>query len=53
VSPGGTGSVNIVVPNDPSLVALHFYQQYAVVDPGANALGFAFSRGGDGRIGDL
>jgi hypothetical protein len=52
VSAGGTGGVTLGIPNDAALVGLNFYNQYAVVDPSANVLGFAFSRGGNGKIGN-
>ena len=38
--------------NDPNLVGVQFYNQYAVFDAGANNLGLAFSNGGEAKIGE-
>jgi hypothetical protein len=47
----GAGSTNLTVPNDNSLCSGQIYQQWIVVDAGANNLGFAFSNGGAGILG--
>ncbi len=47
----GNGSLNLPMPMDPNLVGISFYHQYAVVDPGANQLGLAFSNGLEMTIG--
>ncbi len=46
----GNGSVSRILPSSPTLAGLHFYDQFAVLDAGANALGLAFSQGGDARV---
>ncbi len=49
----GTGDAAITetVPNNPALVGTHFYTQFVVVEPGANALNMVVSNGGLGSIG--
>jgi hypothetical protein len=47
----GTAALGLAVPMDGALVGGRFYQQFAVLDSSANALGFAFSNGGEGSIG--
>jgi hypothetical protein len=53
VDPAGRATIEFVVPGDPLLLGLEFFQQWAVIDPGANALGLSFSQGGHGVIGPL
>lgn len=48
----GRGSIDFQTPMDFSMLGLHFYNQFAVLDPAANALGFAFTNGGAGVIGN-
>lgn len=48
----GRGRGFFDVPNQFSLAGLHFYNQFLVWDPAANALGFALSNGGNGAIGN-
>ncbi|MFN3241431.1 MAG: M14 family zinc carboxypeptidase [Planctomycetota bacterium] len=47
----GEAAVPIAVPNDPALLDVAFYEQFAVLDPAANGFGFAFSNGGVGTVG--
>ncbi|MCB9882646.1 MAG: hypothetical protein H6832_12585 [Planctomycetes bacterium] len=47
----GNATVQLTLPNQTSLVGFQFYQQWAVLDTAANALGLAFSNGGAGKIG--
>jgi hypothetical protein len=49
---GGLGLATLVIPGDPSLVGTRFYNQFAVLDPAANALQLAFSNGGAALIGN-
>ena len=49
----GGATIPVSIPNDASLLSGKFYQQFTVVDAGANALGYAFTRGGEGTIGNL
>lgn len=48
----GTGTFQFLVPVNFNLLGVHFYNQYAVYDPGANGFGFAFSNAGVGVIGN-
>ena len=43
----GQGVIVRNFPPTPSLVAIHFYDQFGVLDAGANALGLAFSQASD------
>ena len=52
-SAAGTATLPLQVPNVPGLLTRHLYHQVLVVDPAANALGMAFSRGADLLFGDL
>lgn len=47
----GTARVSIPIPNQSTLLGARFHQQWAVFDPKANGLGFAFSFGATARIG--
>ncbi|MEC8652774.1 MAG: M14 family zinc carboxypeptidase [Planctomycetota bacterium] len=47
----GEASVPISVPNVTALLDAAFYEQFAVLDPAANSLGFAFSNAGAGVVG--
>lgn len=47
----GSSKLTISVPNDLSLHRTKFFNQYIVIDSGANALGLAFSNGGAGILG--
>ena len=47
----GSGSMNIAIPNNQSLVGLQYYNQWMVVDQAANGLGIVLSNGGAARIG--
>jgi hypothetical protein len=47
----GSASLAFPVPNQLSLVNGMFQNQFAVYDPSANVLGWAFSRGGEATIG--
>ena len=49
----GTASLPALIPNDSSLIALPLFTQFAVVDPGANALGLVSSNGLAMRLGDV
>jgi V8-like Glu-specific endopeptidase len=49
----GAAAVTVAIPNDASLLSGKFYQQFTVLDSGANALGYAFTRAGEGTIGNL
>ncbi|MGE0144989.1 MAG: S8 family serine peptidase [Planctomycetota bacterium] len=42
----------LFTPNDPALLGVRFFTQFAVLDPGANQLGFAFSNALAVRIGE-
>ena len=48
----GFGSFTLPVPGDPSLVGGQFFNQYAIFDPGINALSLSWSNGGRGTIGN-
>lgn len=50
---GGSGiaTVSLYIPDQASLVGASYFTQFAVVDPGANALGLTFSNGIDTMIG--
>jgi hypothetical protein len=48
----GLAKVTLPLPNDKSLIGAKLFQQWAVVDPSANALGLAWSEGGKGTIGE-
>jgi hypothetical protein len=48
----GRGSMSFTVPGDVSLLGGSFFDQYAVSDPAANPLGFSWSRGGAGVMGN-
>lgn len=50
-SANGSALLTINVPNDAALYQARFFNQFIVVDPQANALGFAFSNGGAGQLG--
>jgi len=43
----GNGSVTRGLPNDPAFLGLHIYDQFAVFDTAANALGLVVSQSGD------
>jgi hypothetical protein len=47
----GAGTQPLGLPNDPSLCGARLYQQWMVLDPGANMLGFAASNGGVATLG--
>ncbi|MFO1052464.1 MAG: serine hydrolase [Planctomycetota bacterium] len=47
----GTASFAIPVPDDPSLIGLHLYSQFAVGAGRTNTLGLVFSNGVDTRLG--
>ncbi len=48
---GGTAQLPVTIPNDPSLLALHFFNQAVVVDPGVNAFGGVVTNAAEGIIG--
>jgi hypothetical protein len=48
---GGEAALIVNVPNLTALLDVTFYTQFAVLDLAANAMGFAFSNGGEGVIG--
>jgi len=48
----GKSQTQLLVPNDKTLVGSPFYNQWIVLDPGANALNLVFSNGGKGLIGN-
>jgi hypothetical protein len=48
---GGTAAWSVLLPNDPGLVGVSFYNQGFVLDPGANPLGVTATGGGCGTIG--
>lgn len=48
---GGQVKWFLPIPNQPSLVGLHFYNQALVFDPGANPFGAVFSDAAEGVIG--
>ncbi|MCB9881719.1 MAG: S8/S53 family peptidase [Planctomycetes bacterium] len=50
-SAAGSGSLTLGVPNNTALIGVKFYNQYMVLDAGANTLGLVFSNGGAGKIG--
>ncbi len=47
----GGGTYQASVPNDPSLVSAHFYNQWVALVPGANPLGLLTSNYGSATIG--
>ena len=47
----GNGTLSLSVPNVPAYFGLQVYHQFYVVDPGANAMGIAVSRGGVSKVG--
>jgi hypothetical protein len=49
----GYGSFQYSIPNDIYLLNIRFYNQWIVVDPGANAFQHAFTNGGEGLIGNM
>jgi len=48
---GGAAVVPISVPNNPTLLDVAFFEQYAVLDQAANSFGFAFSNAGAAVVG--
>ena len=48
---GGDAALLVTVPNLTTLLDVAFYTQFAVLDLATNAMGFAFSNGGEGVIG--
>ncbi len=48
---GGTAQFPVTIPNDPSLLALHFFNQAVVVDPGVNSFGGVVTNAAEGIIG--
>ena len=48
----GAATASIAVPNDPTLVGLAVFHQWAVLDPPANALGIVVSDGGHATVGN-
>lgn len=48
----GRASRNIAIPNDLSWFGVSYFVQFAVIEPGVNALGVAFSNGGEGIVGN-
>ena len=48
----GKASVAFAVPPNAALLCLSFYNQFAVFDPAANALGLSFTNGGMATIGN-
>jgi hypothetical protein len=53
VNAAGTASLPLAVPNFLSFVGVPFYTQYLITDALANPVGYAFSRGGAGVLGNL
>jgi hypothetical protein len=51
-SGNGAGSVSFPVPRMAILDGVHLYFQWLVRDPGANAMGWVFSNGGDALFGN-
>jgi hypothetical protein len=52
VAVGSTGNWTFNVPTNPALTCIEFYNQAAVLDATANALGFSFSNARAGVIGN-
>jgi hypothetical protein len=50
-SQGGVATLQLPLPADPALLGGQFFDQALVFDPPANALGLAFSNGGEGTVG--
>jgi len=50
--PLGTSAWSLNVPTIPELFGITLFTQWAVIDPGANALGLVFSDGGAATLGD-
>jgi hypothetical protein len=48
----GAGKLTMAVPNDNALVNLVWFNQFAVIDAPANALGLAFTNGGKATVGE-
>lgn len=51
VDAGGQARVEYLLPLDPALTSVEFFNQFLIVDPAANPLGLTVSNGGIGRIG--
>ena len=49
----GRAAFTFAVPPDPTLLGARLFNQYAVFDPGANAMGLVWTRGGEGLIGSF
>lgn len=47
----GAGSMPLMIPNDKRLSGIRFYNQFLVIDPGANPLGLSFTQGAQATIG--
>ena len=47
----GAASLPLSIPNDARLIGAQFFNQFIVIDSGANSLGMAFSNGGEAKIG--
>lgn len=52
LSPTGSVTVNVKVPNNTSLLGVIFYEQVGVLDPKANAFGYAMTNALWMRVGD-
>ncbi|MEO6594377.1 MAG: kelch repeat-containing protein [Planctomycetota bacterium] len=50
IAMAGNATVGRFFPNNPAIAGALFYDQFAVLDAGANALGLSFSQGGAGRV---
>ncbi len=47
----GAAAITFTMPKDANLIGTHFYTQFIVSDPGANATGFTMSNALDTRLG--
>lgn len=52
IDPTGESNLTLPIPAQPALVGASFFDQWFVLDPGANALQLVLSNGGKGIIGD-
>ncbi len=50
-STAGAATVRLTIPNNQALLGFRFFDQWTVLDPSANPLGMAFSRGARAEVG--